>query len=137
MLKLSFNVGHFGKTKQLSIYHDENNEMDKREKEIHISQKSQNNFDKREEPCFNSGKQNYGDADTMPKPYSKPTGKKTDAPRSSGQRTIDNEVDAWLNTGGKAFFVKIEGVSYMTSIQSVQDLLEGNKKGVKLGRIEE
>lgn len=158
--KSRFNVGHFGRTKQLSIYNDENKEMNKREREIHDSQKLQNSFDKREEPGFNVeddniinprssltrsdlgkaerlGNKNYGDADIMAKPYQKPTGKKTDAPRSSGNRTIDNEVDAWLNIGGKAFFVKIEGVSYMTSIDSVRDLLDGNKKGVKLGRIEE
>lgn len=43
------------------------------------------------------------------------------------------EVDAWMNTGGKGFFVKIDGKEYITSIESVKALLNGEKQGVKLG----
>lgn len=50
----------------------------------------------------------------------------------SGKREI-LDVDAWMNTGGKGFFVKIEGKEYITSIESVKALLSGDKQGVKLG----
>lgn len=50
----------------------------------------------------------------------------------SGKREII-DVDAWMNTGGKGFFVKIDGKEYITSIESVQALLNGEKQGVKLG----
>lgn len=43
------------------------------------------------------------------------------------------EVDAWMNLGGKGFFVKIDGKEYITSIESVKALLSGDKQGVKLG----
>jgi len=108
--------------------------MEKREKQIHDSLKSQNNYEKSEEQGLNNPcNRNYGDADNMAtKKYFKP------APScSSGTRSINNDVDAWLNIGGKAFFVKINGISYMTSIASVQALLNGEQKGAKLGRIEE
>jgi len=137
MSKNTFNVGKFGKMKQVSLFPKENKEMDKREKEIHDSLDDLQNSDMNEGQAFIPAKQNYGDADIMATPYKKPTSKKPEESRSSGKRTINNEVDAWLNLGGRAFFVKIEGVSYMTSIDSVQDLLDGKKKGVKLGQIEE
>lgn len=53
----------------------------------------------------------------------------------SGKRKII-DVEAWMNTGGKGFFVKIEGKEYITSIESVQALLNGEKQGVKLGLLE-
>lgn len=43
------------------------------------------------------------------------------------------DVDAWINIGGKGVFVKIEGKEYITSIESVKALLNGEKQGVKLG----
>lgn len=43
------------------------------------------------------------------------------------------DADAWMNLGGKGFFVKIDGKEYITSIDSVKALLNGDKQGVKLG----
>lgn len=54
-----------------------------------------------------------------------------ETPSDNKKEIVD--VDAWMNTGGKGFFVKIEGKEYITSIESVQALLSGEKKGVKLG----
>lgn len=50
----------------------------------------------------------------------------------SGKRDIV-DADAWMNVGGKGFFVKIDGKEYITSIESVKALLSGEKQGVKLG----
>ena len=52
----------------------------------------------------------------------------------SGKREI-LDVDAWMNIGGKGFFVKIDGKEYITSIDSVKALLSGEKQGVKLGML--
>ena len=47
------------------------------------------------------------------------------------------DADAWMNIGGKGFFVKIDGKEYITSIDSVKALLSGEKQGVKLGMLKE
>lgn len=137
MHRTLFNTGKFGRTKQVTLFKKENSENEKRDKENKRIWQETQNHDMFEEQGFHPCNDNYGDVD-MPaqrkKTYRK--GKTSYPPRSSG-RSINNDVDAWLNLGGKAFFVKIDGVSYMTSIESVQDLLNGNKKGVKLGLIEE
>lgn len=54
-----------------------------------------------------------------------------DESQSEKREIID--ADAWMNLGGKGFFVKIDGKEYITSIDSVKALLNGEKQGVKLG----
>jgi len=62
--------------------------------------------------------------------------KDTQPETPSGRKDIV-DADAWMNIGGKGFFVKIDGKEYITSIDSVKALLSGEKQGVKLGLLKE
>lgn len=103
-----YNVGKFGNKMQMTLYGDENRELKK---------------------TLKKGEKNMANKKYQKKTYSKPVQENT------GRRKIV-DVDAWINIGGKGFFVKIEGREYMTSIDNIQALLEGEKKGVKLGLLQ-
>lgn len=107
----NYNVGIFNKTKQVTLYKHENDGLS-------------GNLDKNKtEREYKMQKKNYTPS---PKADSTPKGK---------FEIVD--ADAWVNLGGKALFVKIEGKSYITSRQSIEQLLSGEKKGVKLGLVKE
>lgn len=106
--RYNYNIGQFGKTTQLTLYKDENVGLRR-----------------------NPQKNQKGDMNPMAekKKYQK------DEPETSPRKEI-KDADAWLNIGGKGFFVKIDGKEYITSVDSVKALLSGEKQGVKLGLLE-
>lgn len=101
--------------------------------------KNQKDFsnDKNEGLGFNpKSNQRFDDGKTNSFPNKKLSQEResmADEQQSDRREIVD--VDAWMNTGGKGFFVKIEGKEYITSIDSVKALLNGEKQGVKLGML--
>lgn len=110
--RLRYNVGQFGRITQVSLYARENDEAG-----IHPAARKK------------------GDEDMayQPKPSSKAP--KTPARKEYPKQHIENpeELDAWMNKAGNALLIKIEGTTYVTSLDNVQDLLGDKKKGIKLG----
>lgn len=102
--KINFNVGQFGKTKQLSLY--------KESEGLPLVKGNKNNSER--------------DIRMAKQPYVKPT-----EPSSVKRKIV--ETDNWLSLGGKGFFIKVDGKDYMTSQANIKRLLDGKIKGVKLG----
>ncbi len=104
--KLIYNIGQFGKTKQVTLYKDYEGL-----------------------PLVKGNKNNSERDNRMAKqPYVKPT-----EPSSVKRKIV--ETDNWLSLGGKAFFIKVDGKDYMTSQANIKRLLDGEIKGVKLGQL--
>lgn len=117
-IKWSYNVGVFGKTIQTTLYNYKNEGL-----RLYSKAKAS-----RVSNCVNN---------SIPSSNKKTSKeKKIMADDETPKRKII-DVEAWMNTGGKGFFVKIDGKEYITSIESVQALLNGEKQGVKLGLLED
>jgi hypothetical protein len=120
-----YNVGQIGKRKLYFL--DGKTNVFPKTKQVTIYDKENEGVDLVKSTKNNSERDNKMAGKTFtPKPS---------AP-AEGKREIV-EVDAWVNLGGKAVFVKIDGKSYITSRMSIEQLLNGEKKGVKLGLIKE
>lgn len=113
---MNYNVGKFGKTIQKSIY-DKSEGLDLNSKKNN-SERDKNMVEKKK---------------FVPQPQETTDSKRKELVKG----------DYWVNKGGKALFIKIDGVEYMTSISLIQSLISGTLKdsegkeqtGVRLSKL--